>query len=117
MKKKFGSSIVEQIERENNPTAQAAFANMSAQRYIDSLSRFKIFFILHACYSRRAYQALQQQQQRPTTRIAKQNAFITSKLGWPVYHKFGKLTVELMRRMLKQLVSYRSTDETFSAID
>ncbi|CAF1032501.1 unnamed protein product [Adineta ricciae] len=72
MKKKFGSSIVEQIERENNPTAQAAFANMSAQR-------------------RRAYQILQQQQQRPTTRIAKQNAFITSKLGWPVYHKFGLL--------------------------
>jgi hypothetical protein len=32
MKKKFGSSIVEQIERENNPAAQAAFANMSAQR-------------------------------------------------------------------------------------
>jgi hypothetical protein len=32
MKKKFGSSIVEQIERENNPTAQAALANMSAQR-------------------------------------------------------------------------------------
>jgi hypothetical protein len=34
MKKRFGSSIVEQIERENNPTAQAAFANMSAQRSI-----------------------------------------------------------------------------------
>lgn len=32
MKKKFGSSIVEQIERENNPAAQAAFANMSAPR-------------------------------------------------------------------------------------
>ncbi|UJR25005.1 hypothetical protein I4U23_006366 [Adineta vaga] len=72
MKKKFGSSIVEQIERENNPTAHAALANMSAQR-------------------RRAYQILQQQQQRPTTRIAKQNAFIVSKLGWPVYHKFGLL--------------------------
>jgi len=40
MKKRFGSSIVEQIERENNPTAQAAFANMSAQRSIFSSEVF-----------------------------------------------------------------------------
>jgi hypothetical protein len=32
MKKRFGSSIVEQIERENNPSAQAALANIPAQR-------------------------------------------------------------------------------------
>ncbi|CAF1213181.1 unnamed protein product [Adineta steineri] len=72
MKKKFGSSIVEQIERENNPTAQAMLANMPAQR-------------------RRAYQILQQQQQRPSTRLAKQNAFIFTKVGWPNYFKFGLL--------------------------
>lgn len=35
MKKRFGSSIVEQIERENNPN-QAALANMPAQRLISS---------------------------------------------------------------------------------
>jgi hypothetical protein len=33
---------------------------------------------------------LQQQQQRPSTRIAKQNAFIVPKHGWPIYFKFGK---------------------------
>ncbi len=32
MKKRFGSSIVEQIERENNPTNQTVLANMPAQR-------------------------------------------------------------------------------------
>jgi hypothetical protein len=32
MKKRFGSSIVEQIERENNPANQAALANLPAQR-------------------------------------------------------------------------------------
>jgi hypothetical protein len=32
MKKRFGSSIVEQIERENNPTNQAALASLPAQR-------------------------------------------------------------------------------------
>lgn len=36
MKKRFGSSIVEQFERENNSTNQPAFANMSAQRSIFS---------------------------------------------------------------------------------
>ena len=30
-----------------------------------------------------------QQQQRPSTRLAKQNAFITRKPGWPNYFKFG----------------------------
>ncbi len=34
MKKKFGSSIVEQIERENNPMNQSILANIPAQRYI-----------------------------------------------------------------------------------
>ncbi|CAF2321368.1 unnamed protein product [Rotaria sp. Silwood2] len=67
MKKKFGSSIVEQIERENNLTTQSASATVLAQR-------------------RRAYPMLQQ---RPTTRLAKQNAFIVPKLGWPSYFKFG----------------------------
>ncbi|CAF4741726.1 unnamed protein product, partial [Rotaria sp. Silwood1] len=65
MKKKFGSSIVEQIERENNLTTQSGSTTVLAQR-------------------RRAYQMLQQ---RPTTRLAKQNAFIVPKLGWPIYYK------------------------------
>ncbi|CAF0877767.1 unnamed protein product [Rotaria sordida] len=69
MKKKFGSNIVEQIERENNLSTQAAAAaTILAQR------------------NRRAYPMLQQ---RPTTRLAKQNAFIVPKLGWPSYFKFG----------------------------
>ncbi|CAF3355598.1 unnamed protein product [Rotaria sp. Silwood1] len=67
MKKKFGSSIVEQIERENNLTTQSGSTTVLAQR-------------------RRAYQMLQQ---RPTTRLAKQNAFIVPKLGWPIYYKLG----------------------------
>ena len=33
---------------------------------------------------------LQQQQQRPSTRLAKQNAFIIPKFGWPTYFKLGK---------------------------
>jgi hypothetical protein len=40
-------------------------------------------------FSRRAHQMLQQQQQRPSTRTAKQNAFVATKLGWPPYFKFG----------------------------
>ena len=39
--------------------------------------------------SRRAYQLYQQQQQRPSTRLAKQNAFIVPKFGWPSYFKHG----------------------------
>jgi len=32
MKKKFGSAIVEQIERENNPHSQAALAGIPAHQ-------------------------------------------------------------------------------------
>jgi hypothetical protein len=32
MKKRFGSNIVQQIERENNPTNQSALANLPAQQ-------------------------------------------------------------------------------------
>lgn len=89
MKKRFGSSIVEQIERENNPLNQAALANMSAQRYIISFINITNLILFY--YSRRAHQIYQhQQQQRPSTRTAKQNAFIVPKPGWPPYFKFGK---------------------------
>jgi hypothetical protein len=32
---------------------------------------------------------MQQQQQRPSTRISKQNAIVVPKAGWPIYFKFG----------------------------
>ncbi|CAF2071437.1 unnamed protein product [Rotaria magnacalcarata] len=67
MKKKFGSNIVEQIERENNLATQVSSAAMLAQR-------------------RRAHPM---SQQRPSTRLAKQNAFIVPKIGWPSFFKLG----------------------------
>lgn len=79
MKKKFGSAIVEQIERENNPNAQLIQTNMSGAR-------------------RRAL-LLAQQQQRPTTRLAKQNAFIVPKIGWPKYFKLGLLIDQKKKKL------------------
>jgi hypothetical protein len=98
MKKKFGSAIVEQFERESHPNAQAAMTNMSAQRYVFVSSCCVLpCRSEHVCASRRTYQSLQQQQHRPSTRIAKQNAFIAAKAAWPVYFKFGKRHVSTTR--------------------
>ncbi|CAF0739475.1 unnamed protein product [Didymodactylos carnosus] len=67
MKKRFGREIVQQIERDTNqPSAATTAANLQRRRG-----------------------HIQYQQQRPSSRVSKLNAFIIHKPLWPLFHKFG----------------------------